>query len=689
MVHGTLADHLHKKGKNGSSDSPLCWVQRLQICIGAARGLDYLHTGTGIRHRVIHRDVKSTNILLDENWAAKISDFGMSKIGPANQSCTHISTHVKGTFGYVDPDYFLTRRLTRKSDVYSFGVVLLEVLCGRPAVDSHLHEDQRGLTRWAQHCIKEGKVDRIVDPNIRGQILSNCLSAFVQIADQCLDILPKKRPTMAEVVAWLEFALSLQQKRDSSILEEGIFNTGVIFDSQENADSSTNPEIISNDIGEHDGIIELDDGNGAESPIKRTVLVDANGMESPMQPTSVGDKKGGRSLKNPGKQMTFSKKLRSLFLNTPRVLSVHGDLKPSSDTKSKNNLAGNSGLTNKYGDVVQLVPPSRHIANHSPMGKAQSTENNKSKNNSGGNSKFPDKDGWQVPPSGQIVAQKLKIFTFAELKIATRNFRPDTFLGEGGFGRVFKGWVSEKTYAPSKFGVGMPIAVKKFSPEGFQGFKEWQVNKLSCYPCNELSFVRKITTYAEGVEPLSWETRLKIATGAARGLAFLHTSEKQLIYRDFKCSNILLDEDFNPKLSDFGLAKLAPIEGDTHISTMVVGTYGYAAPEYVATGHLYVSSDVYGFGVVLLEILTGFRALDLNRPTGQHNLVGWAKPLLGNKRKLKNLVDPRLEQNYPQEGAFRLAVLALQCLALSPKTRPLTTEVVATLEQIQNLTKEI
>ena len=118
----------------------------------------------------------------------------------------------------------------------------------------------------------------------------------------------------------------------------------------------------------------------------------------------------------------------------------------------------------------------------STVEKAQSTKNNKSKNYRGGNSTFPDKDGWQVPPSGQIVTRKLKIFTFAELKISTRSFRPDTFLGEGGFGKVFKGWVGEKTYAPSKFGVGMPIAVKKFSPEGFQGFKEWQVNKLAYYP---------------------------------------------------------------------------------------------------------------------------------------------------------------------------------------------------------------
>ncbi|XP_076883950.1 receptor like protein kinase S.2-like [Bidens hawaiensis] len=212
MPRGTLADHLHKHR------APLTWVRRLKICIGAARGLDYLHTATGIKHGVIHRDVKSSNILLDDNWAAKISDFGLSKIGPTNQPSTYVSTLVKGTFGYLDPDYFQTGRLTRKSDVYAFGVVLFEVLCVKQAVDRSIDEEQWGLAAWAQDSIKEGRLEQIVDSNIRGRIFTKCLKEFALLADRCLHSRPKQRPTMAEVVAGQESILALQEKTDSALL---------------------------------------------------------------------------------------------------------------------------------------------------------------------------------------------------------------------------------------------------------------------------------------------------------------------------------------------------------------------------------------------------------------------------------------------------------------------------------------
>ncbi|RYR00892.1 hypothetical protein Ahy_B06g079779 [Arachis hypogaea] len=246
---------------------------------------------------------------------------------------------------------------------------------------------------------------------------------------------------------------------------------------------------------------------------------------------------------------------------------------------------------------------------------------------------------------------------------------------------------------------GTVIAVKKLNSESLQGLEEWksEVNflgrlshpnlvKLLGYCLEEAEllliyeFMQKgslenhLFGRGSAVQPLPWDIRLKIAIGAARGLAFLHTSEK-VIYRDFKASNILLDGAYNAKISDFGLAKLGPSASRSHVTTRVMGTYGYAAPEYVATGHLYVKSDVYAFGVVLVEMLTGLRALDPNRPSGQHNLTDWIKPYLHDRRKLKSIMDFRLEGKYPSKAAFRIAQLALRCLETEPKQRPSMKEV--------------
>ncbi|CAH1418869.1 unnamed protein product [Lactuca virosa] len=210
MPLGTLESFLHKKPVTSSHS----WLLLLKICIGAARGLDYLHTGTGTKQGIIHRDVKSSNILLDENYAAKISDFGLAKVSPTNQTHTYVSTGVKGTFGYMDPRYFYTSKLTRKSDVYAFGVVLFEALCGRPAVDTSLEEEKWGLAAWAQSSIKDGKLSQIVDSRLKDQISTNCLKEFAQIAVSCIHAHANQRPIMSEVVAKLELALSLQEKSD-------------------------------------------------------------------------------------------------------------------------------------------------------------------------------------------------------------------------------------------------------------------------------------------------------------------------------------------------------------------------------------------------------------------------------------------------------------------------------------------
>ncbi|EOA18602.1 hypothetical protein CARUB_v10007175mg [Capsella rubella] len=218
MPHGTVRDHLYKRDK--VSDPPLSWKRRLEICVGAARGLQYLHTGA--KHMIIHRDIKTTNILLDENFVAKVSDFGLSRIGPTSASQTHVSTVVKGTLGYLDPEYYRRQVLTEKSDVYSFGVVLFEVLCCRPIKMQSVPQEQADLIRWVKTNYKRGTIDKIIDQDLNDDITSVSLEKYCEIAVRCVQDRGIERPSMNDVVWALEFALQLHEtakKKKENVLE--------------------------------------------------------------------------------------------------------------------------------------------------------------------------------------------------------------------------------------------------------------------------------------------------------------------------------------------------------------------------------------------------------------------------------------------------------------------------------------
>ncbi|ESR52059.1 serine/threonine-protein kinase PBS1 [Citrus sinensis] len=308
-----------------------------------------------------------------------------------------------------------------------------------------------------------------------------------------------------------------------------------------------------------------------------------------------------------------------------------------------------------------------------------------------------------LPKDGAGVNIAAQTFTFRELAAATKNFRPESFIGEGGFGRVYKGWLES---------TGQVVAVKQLDRNGLQGNREFLVEVLMLSLLHHSNLVNLIGYCADGdqrllvyefmplgsledhlhdlppdKEALDWNTRMKIAAGAAKGLEYLHDkANPPVIYRDFKSSNILLEEGFHPKLSDFGLAKLGPVGDKSHVSTRVMGTYGYCAPEYAMTGQLTVKSDVYSFGVVFLELITGRKAIDSTRPHGEQNLVTWARPLFNDRRKFSKLADPRLEGRYPIRGLYQALAVASMCIQEQAATRPLIGDVVTALSYLANQT---
>ncbi|XP_022639112.1 probable serine/threonine-protein kinase PBL19 isoform X1 [Vigna radiata var. radiata] len=298
-----------------------------------------------------------------------------------------------------------------------------------------------------------------------------------------------------------------------------------------------------------------------------------------------------------------------------------------------------------------------------------------------------------------------RVFNFQELRDATQGFDRTLKLGEGGFGSVYKGSIRPSDGQGDPF----PVAIKKLNTRGFQGHKEWLAEVQFLGIVNHPNLVKllgycsldgergiqRLLVYEfmpnrsledhlfnKSLPPLPWKTRLEIMLGAAQGLAYLHEGlEIQVIYRDFKSSNVLLDEDFHPKLSDFGLAREGPQGDQTHVSTAVVGTQGYAAPEYIETGHLKVQSDMWSFGVVLYEILTGRRSLERNRPTAEQKLLDWVKQYPADTSRFVVIMDPRLRNQYSPQAARKIAKLADSCLKKNPEDRPSMSQIVEALKQ--------
>ncbi|CAO2815754.1 unnamed protein product [Amaranthus hypochondriacus] len=304
--------------------------------------------------------------------------------------------------------------------------------------------------------------------------------------------------------------------------------------------------------------------------------------------------------------------------------------------------------------------------------------------------------------SDQTIRSKspAKSFTYRELCIATGMFNAVNKIGEGGFGKVFRGKLETEEI----------VAIKQLNHEGVQGSQEFiiEILMLSLLHHPNLMSLKgyctdgdeKLLVYeympkgsledhlfdlGPGKVPLDWNTRMRIAVDTARGMEYLHVkANPPVIFRDLKPANILLDNEFHARLSDFGLAKLGPVGDRTHVSTRVMGTYGYCAPEYAMSGKLTLKSDIYSLGVVLLEILSGRKSIDPNRNRAEQNLINWARPCFKDKKRYIQLVDPALQGRYPWRCFQHFVAIVAICLQEVPAHRPLISDVVVALEYLDS-----
>ncbi|CAN0900140.1 Proline-rich receptor-like protein kinase PERK1 [Linum grandiflorum] len=301
------------------------------------------------------------------------------------------------------------------------------------------------------------------------------------------------------------------------------------------------------------------------------------------------------------------------------------------------------------------------------------------------------------PPSpGIALGFSKSTFSYEELARATDGFSEANLLGQGGFGYVHRGVLPN----------GKEVAIKQLKAGSGQGEREFQAEveiisrvhhkhlvslvgycitgseRLLVYefvPNNTLEF----HLHAKGRPTMEWPARLRIALGSAKGLAYLHEDcHPKIIHRDIKSANILLDFKFEAMVADFGLAKFSS-DTNTHVSTRVMGTFGYMAPEYASSGKLTEKSDVFSFGVMLLELITGRRPVDTTHTYMDDSLVDWARPLLSRAQEDGNydvLVDPKLQDNYDHNEMTRMVACAAACIRHSARRRPRMSQVVRALE---------
>uniref|UniRef100_A0A0E0MHY3 non-specific serine/threonine protein kinase n=1 Tax=Oryza punctata TaxID=4537 RepID=A0A0E0MHY3_ORYPU len=709
-------------GLGERSERPLNWPNRSRIVQGIAQGVLYLHRLCGLR--IIHGDLKPGNVLLDSDLNPKICDFGTSKALKPGVDMDYTNI-VAGSRGFIAPEYNEQGRLSFKSDVYSFGVTLLQVIGGKklpppPVALSVERLDYGPLNKWAWDLWHEGRTMEFIDPSLNGEPQTE-INRWVQIALLCIQKSPEERPSMSELVAMLSSKCECDQLQTPKTTAMAVWG-GL-------GQAATVAQLVGADIG---GLITMimqaamtAQQNKKEcEQLARRVFTIAELLQHLQDPDVLRRPEIRRPLT--GLDDTL-REAHELVLSCQdksavyRLVMAGRQAEKFRDVQSRIDsylllfpVISHMDITRRLDRIYNILLP------NDTAGPSTSAFSMPQITVQFSQSQDAAKIVWKEP-------HEVQQFTFKELAVATNKFANNRMIGEGGSCAVYMGrlrdgrevaikrmrkddtypyydameqFMTEITFLPSVrhdhiirlFGCCYGPQEKRQLLPSFRKRKEEEEERLLVYEYMENgSLDSHLHGPRRSSSPVtaSWKTRIEILLGVSRAIEYLQScGERPLIHRDVKPLNILLDASWAPHLTDFGLA--ITLEGPDH-DDAVLGTYGYAAPEYVMTGTLNQTIDVYSFGVVMLEVLTGKKAYfqpgeeesdNEYIMSGSENLVSFALPLI-EAGELRKVLDrrPSLEPAPRQfEAAELVAQTAARCLRLQAEERPPISEVVAKLE---------
>ncbi|XP_031130584.1 cysteine-rich receptor-like protein kinase 10 [Ipomoea triloba] len=758
------------------------WSRRYKVIRGIARGLLYLHEDSCLR--IIHRDLKTSNILLDANMDPKIADFGMARIFGVDQT-QEKTNRIVGTYGYMSPEYAMHGKFSIKSDIFSFGVILLEIITGKKNRNFCESIKAQDLLSYAWEQWRDGCPLKILDPTLGESYTINEVIQCIHIALLCVQEDADERPIMTKVM----LMLSSYSADNWSIPREPAFYRGgsekIPREIDLDQSMTANELSISELCNFENGFYNFTAGGGGDpdtlygmfmcrgdvstgdcatciyqacsdilrvcpqqktafiwfdhcmlrfsdeyifQKLDKSVRMNMSATEKDPQPgfmqqtlkEMIRQQSGKRFVTHESPITSESKRVYSLGQCTPdlsesdcqtclknavqllhtccdsalgaRVLSpscyVRYEIYPFYTNKTTAPAppptSGNNGNSSTKLIIAIVVPVAGVIL--SVVFYFLRIRGVKK-----GNTTIPT----TIDMTG-VSAEESSQYDFAIIQAITNDFSHKSKIGEGGYGSVYKGMFPNR----------QEVAIKRLSRSSVQGVQEFKNEVEVVAKLQHKNLVRllgfcseeeeKILIYefvanksldyflfdCEKQYQLEWSMRYNIIRGIARGLLYLHEDSRlKIIHRDLKTSNILLDTNMNPKIADFGLARIFGVDQIQENTNRIAGTYGYMSPEYTRCGEFSVKSDIFSFGVILLEIITGKKNHDFckrNRSRGM-DLLSYAWEHWRDGCQIK-ILDPSLGESYTVNEVIPCIHIGLLCVQDNADERPTMTKVMLMLD---------